>query len=249
MRANPLCCNYAPGETRTPNLLIRSQSLTPRLTGPARRNEQEAAKESPKGAKESRNKSHNKTKKSGRLKRDQKVRDAYKETSGNCCEVCGWRAKPALKDVAGGARIDRLLPAHHIHPVACGGPDTEDNLVQLCLNCHGIAHLMGRMVPAGSDALQGAHSLREWDSALSEAAGGPKVWTGPRTRKAFFFAMTMLSNRAEYVRFAAVGYQRDAYLRILEEEAQAQDAIEMVRINRAFTVSGRARKVYAPRTA
>jgi hypothetical protein len=76
-----------------------------------------------------------------------------------------------------------------------------------------------------------------------------REWTGPRTRRDFFFSMAMLANRPEYVRFAAMGHRCDQYLAVLEEEAAEQDAIEVVRITRAFTVSGSAREVYGRRRA
>jgi len=39
------------------------------------------------------------------------------------CECCG---------------SDRGLQVHHLIPVACGGPDTYDNLRTLCERCHAI---------------------------------------------------------------------------------------------------------------
>lgn len=49
----------APGETRTPNLLIRSQSVAPRIDGATLKSQQVAAKEAPKADTASHNISHN----------------------------------------------------------------------------------------------------------------------------------------------------------------------------------------------
>lgn len=180
--------------------------------------------------------------------RDDRVRDAYKAKAGDRCEVCRWRPPVSLRNVAGG-KIDQLLAAHHIHPVACGGPDTKENMVQLCLNCHGIAHHMGRMVPGGLEALRGANTLRTLTDALEKGKDGPKEWIGPKTRKDFFFAMVMLSNRREYVRFEAMWLNRFVYLGRLEDEAYEQDEVETIRLTRAFTISGATRDVYGRRRA
>lgn len=107
------------------------------------------------------------------------------------------------------------------------------------------------MVAAGSDAFSGAATLGEWSAALDKAntAREPKVWIGPRTRKEFFFSMTMLANRVEYVRFAAMWHRRADYLALLEEEAAEQDKVETIRLTRAFTVSASPREVYGRRRA
>lgn len=57
-----------------------------------------------------------------------KDRAAIEKTKQDRCEVCG---APAHGD------------PHHIVTVGAGGPDMEENLVQLCWNCH-----YGR-IPAG----------------------------------------------------------------------------------------------------
>jgi hypothetical protein len=51
-------------------------------------------------------------------KAKEKVRKCY-------CEVCG---KPAYKE------------PHHIESVGSGGPDVEENQIQLCSDCHTKAH-------------------------------------------------------------------------------------------------------------
>jgi len=54
-----------------------------------------------------------------------KLRDGYR-----CCE-CG----------AGGQ-----VEAHHLIPLAEGGADTAENMITLCLSCHGKRH--GRTIHA-----------------------------------------------------------------------------------------------------
>lgn len=45
------------------------------------------------------------------------------------CEHCRWSPP-----------TPSILHAHHVFPLACGGPDTLDNLLVLCPNCHATAH-------------------------------------------------------------------------------------------------------------
>jgi hypothetical protein len=134
----------------------------------------------------------------------------------DCCEVCRWRPPRALRDVAGG-RIDRLLHAHHVVPVACGGADAAENLILLCPNHHAIAHWIG--------TIGGTVAGSAW-----------RAWAGPRTRGELIFAINLMAKRDEYVRFVALDSDCGRYLDRLRDEAIAQDAIEEIRIHRAFTV-------------
>lgn len=54
-----------------------------------------------------------------------KDRNAYKKVRKTYCEYCG---KPANKR------------PHHIYSVGSGGPDLEENQIQLCPSCHTKAH-------------------------------------------------------------------------------------------------------------
>ena len=54
--------------------------------------------------------------------------------SGGMCECCG-RAAPFL--TSGGVPF---LEVHHVKPLAEGGPDTVDNAVAVCPNCHRACH-------------------------------------------------------------------------------------------------------------
>lgn len=153
-----------------------------------------------------------------RGKRDKRVRVAFKalRESGrdDCCEVCRWRPPRSLREVPGGM-IRRLLHAHHIVPVSCGGADSLENLILLCPNHHAVAHHIGRMV-------------RDDEGTI--------VWTGARTRSDFLFAMELLRKPEEWRRFVRLRQRRDAYTEIVYAEALEQDAIEEIRIKRAFTV-------------
>lgn len=54
-----------------------------------------------------------------------KDKKAKLKVKKNTCEVCG---KPAYGD------------PHHIESVGSGGPDVEENQIQLCKFCHSVAH-------------------------------------------------------------------------------------------------------------
>lgn len=64
----------------------------------------------------------------GRVKRDTSTR--YKAKQGKkFCQHCRWSPP-----------VPELLHAHHVIPRGCGGPDTVENMLVLCPNCHAIAH-------------------------------------------------------------------------------------------------------------
>lgn len=54
-----------------------------------------------------------------------KLRDACLHRDGNACVVCG---------------ATEGLAAHHLVPVAEGGPNVLSNLQTLCSRCHAAAH-------------------------------------------------------------------------------------------------------------
>lgn len=49
------------------------------------------------------------------------------------CEHCLWRPPD-----------NNLLHAHHVIPLCAGGPDSPDNVLVLCPNCHALAHYVAR---------------------------------------------------------------------------------------------------------
>ena len=70
----------------------------------------------------------------GAFKRDPEVIVWVKQRAGGICELCEKE----------GPFLDRdnqpFLEVHHIIPLADGGPDTTDNAVALCPNCHRECH-------------------------------------------------------------------------------------------------------------
>jgi hypothetical protein len=66
-------------------------------------------------------------------KRDPKVRDAVLLSARGHCERC---AQQGFLTITG----DRYLETHHVVGVAERGPDTTDNVIAVCPNCHRQAH-------------------------------------------------------------------------------------------------------------
>jgi hypothetical protein len=70
----------------------------------------------------------------GAFKRDPEVIVWVKQRAGGICELCEKE----------GPFLDRynqpFLEVHHIVPLADSGPDTTDNAVALCPNCHRECH-------------------------------------------------------------------------------------------------------------
>lgn len=155
-----------------------------------------------------------KTKRSGKVM--QQFKAAKAKGRDDCCEVCRWRPPKALREVAG-RMIGRLLHGHHIIPVACGGPDTEENLILLCPTHHAIAHHMGRMVPDG----------------LAPC----KIWWGPRTKRELLATMHMLTMPEQYAQLAEMEHNFADYIEWAHDQALAMADDEHIRVNRLFTVS------------
>lgn len=61
---------------------------------------------------------------------DPKLRKAVLERDEFKCRCCG---------TGGQARLSNLA-VHHVIEVVQGGPDTEENLITVCLNCHNLIH-------------------------------------------------------------------------------------------------------------
>lgn len=69
------------------------------------------------------------------FKRDPVVRAYVLDVAGGKCELCDHSAP--FEDMDG----DPFLEVHHVKTLADGGPDTAENAVALCPNCHRSLHL------------------------------------------------------------------------------------------------------------
>ena len=54
------------------------------------------------------------------------------------CRVC--------RDPASNGSVHSAIQFHHLVPRSAGGDDTEDNIVPLCSDCHGLATLRNPLV-------------------------------------------------------------------------------------------------------
>jgi hypothetical protein len=70
----------------------------------------------------------------GAFKRDPEVIAWVKQRAGGICELCEKEGPFLDKE------NQPYLEVHHIVPLAEGGPDTVDNAVALCPNCHRACH-------------------------------------------------------------------------------------------------------------
>ena len=70
----------------------------------------------------------------GSFKRDSEVIAWVKQRAGGVCELCGEEAP--FRD----RHNQPYLETHHIVPLAQEGPDTPDNTVAICPNCHRECH-------------------------------------------------------------------------------------------------------------
>jgi predicted restriction endonuclease len=62
-------------------------------------------------------------------------RAAYEAAFNDWCEVCGRYVEHPVN-----SRGERLKGPHHVVTRAAGGPDSAENLIQLCDDCHALAH-------------------------------------------------------------------------------------------------------------
>lgn len=69
-----------------------------------------------------------------RIERDPQVVAAVERRANGICERCGKPA-PFLRPNG-----EPFLEVHHVEPLAEGGPDTVDNAVAICPNCHRECH-------------------------------------------------------------------------------------------------------------
>src|SRR5262245_4664775 len=49
------------------------------------------------------------------------------------CEVCGYSFR---------TQDSSRMHVHHMRPTEHGGPDTSENKITLCPNCHSVAHIL-----------------------------------------------------------------------------------------------------------
>lgn len=117
------------------------------------------------------------------------------------CEACTWVPPEALLYRPGS---DGLLHAHHIVPVACGGPDHPSNLLLLCPNCHAIAHRLGKM------------------GGRVNRSTGYRDWSGPRTRDEALAAFAIVTRPAEHAVFVGHKHDLGAHLATVHELALKQ---------------------------
>lgn len=69
---------------------------------------------------------------------DPALRAAVLQRDGYCCQITG-RGKGLPAPIALG-----ILNVHHKIPVHCGGTDTMDNLITVCLDAHTLIHIIER---------------------------------------------------------------------------------------------------------
>lgn len=136
------------------------------------------------------------------VKRSGRVIDDFKRASeaskDDCCAVCRWRPPRVLREIAGGM-IDRLLHAHHVLPVSCGGADTADNLILVCPTHHAMAHYMGN---------------------ASRGVDGQWEWQGPLNRRELLICFGILKDHPEeYKTLAIVRHNVSRHLDDLHDEA------------------------------
>lgn len=87
------------------------------------------------------------------------------------CEACGWRMPVGLARLDHVTKWRTLLHAHHVVPIAWGGPDHPDNLVVLCPTHHAVAHALGR---------------------IRRNARGVRWWEGPQNREHLLHELKLL---------------------------------------------------------
>ncbi len=80
-------------------------------------------------------------------RRDAKVRDAVLKLAGGNCERCGQQGFVTTTG-------QRYLETHHVVGVAERGPDTIDNIIAICPNCHRQAHFAANRVEVERDFME-----------------------------------------------------------------------------------------------
>lgn len=100
-----------------------------------------------------------------RYNRDPNVVAWVIEQAGGVCEVCD---KPAPFVRADGSAY---LEVHHVLPLANGGPDTVDNAVAACPNCHRQLHLGSDRIQRRLELIGKIERLETYEAQYSSRAG------------------------------------------------------------------------------
>lgn len=87
------------------------------------------------------------------------------EAANGRCEVCEQPAPFARED--GGP----YLEVHHVRPLAEGGPDTVDNAVASCPNCHRRLHYAEDRLSVRAAIIQRVERLRDHPERSPTTAG------------------------------------------------------------------------------
>jgi hypothetical protein len=90
---------------------------------------------------------HTRTRSGLIYKRDAKAREAVLVIAGGHCERCGQQG---FLTTAG----ERYLETHHVVGVSERGPDTVDNIIAICPNCHRQAHFAAERLQIERDFMQ-----------------------------------------------------------------------------------------------
>jgi 5-methylcytosine-specific restriction endonuclease McrA len=86
-------------------------------------------------------------------KRDATVRNAVLKLADGICERCGQQG---FLTVTG----ERYLETHHVVGVSERGPDTTDNVIAVCPNCHRQAHFAANRVQVERDLMEAIRRRR-----------------------------------------------------------------------------------------
>lgn len=93
---------------------------------------------------------------SDRFVRDPNVVAWVLEIAAGSCEACGEKA-PFERDDG-----EPYLEVHHVRPLAEGGPDTTDNAMACCPNCHRYLHHGSGRETLKQDLLMKTVRLKDW---------------------------------------------------------------------------------------
>ncbi|MBO6776271.1 MAG: HNH endonuclease, partial [Marinibacterium sp.] len=93
---------------------------------------------------------------SERFVRDPNVIALVLEQAAGSCEACGNKA-PFQRDDG-----EPYLEVHHVRPLAEGGPDTVDNAVACCPNCHRHLHHGSGRETLRRSILERLDRLKDW---------------------------------------------------------------------------------------
>lgn len=89
------------------------------------------------------------------------------ENSGGVCEIC---AHPAPFSRSNG---EPYLEVHHVRPLSEGGPDTVDNAVACCPNCHRSIHFSKDATSLRIAAISNLPRLKDYPVLLSVSSAEP----------------------------------------------------------------------------